>query len=175
MNEEDARLVKAAQSGEREAFDRLVERYQRQAVAVALRFVSNVDDALEVAQEVFVRAYQALGQLQDPTRFGPWLMRIVTNQALNFRRQRSRHVALSLTESSGQDDDGGADLEDQLAGHEPTAQEQITGHELAEEMQKALAELPENLRQTLLLFTVDNLPQKEIAEILTKEQSRPHG
>ena len=84
----DAELVRRARTGEHRAFNELIERYQRRAVCVAYRLVGNVHDALEVSQDSFVRAYQNLRTLADGDRFGPWLLRIVTNLALNFRRAR---------------------------------------------------------------------------------------
>jgi RNA polymerase sigma-70 factor (ECF subfamily) len=165
--DEDAKLVQAALAGEREAFDKLVEQYQRQAVSVALRLVGNVDDALEVAQDGFVRAYQSLSQLKDAKLFGPWLMRIMSNGALNYRRNRSRHGAVSLSESSMQEDgQAGTNLEGQLPGDEPSAYERLAGKEMATALQEAIDELPENLRTALLLFAVEKRPQKEIADMM---------
>ena len=62
MSDDDEKLVKSVLAGDREAFDMLVQRYQRQAVAVAARMLGNIDDALEVAQDGFLKAYQAIGQ-----------------------------------------------------------------------------------------------------------------
>ncbi|MBN1846006.1 MAG: sigma-70 family RNA polymerase sigma factor [Sedimentisphaerales bacterium] len=167
MSHDDVKLVEAARAGQSEAFDRLVERYQRQAVAVAGRLLHNLDDALEVAQEGFIRAYQALEQLNDPQRFGSWLMRIVANQALNYRRSHRRDPKVSLERSwmseDGSESGGPLSL---LAGKEPSAPQQYAAQELAEAMQQAIEELPENLRDPLVLFTVEKLPQKEIAEML---------
>ena len=129
--------------------------------------LSNLDDALEVAQNAFVRAYQALDQLQDPRRFRAWLMRIVTNQALNYRRSRSKHRHLSLTQPSHEDgEDEENNLAQQLAGTEPSALEKLTANELEQQLKTAIDELPENLRTALLLFSVEKLPQKEIAKIM---------
>ena len=129
--------------------------------------VSNLDDALEVAQNAFVRAYQALDQLQDPRRFRPWLMRIVTNQALNYRRSRSKHRHLSLNQSSSENDEQDeSNLAEQLAGTEPSALDKLTANELEQQLKTAIDELPENLRTALMLFSVEKLPQKEIATIM---------
>ena len=166
MQDELAKWVLAAKKGDRAAFDRLIETYQRQAVAVASRLLNNMDDALEATQDAFVRAYQALDQLQEPGRFKAWLMRIVTNQALNYRRSRSRHRHLSLSDSYGNDDEGSESLDQQMPGSEPSALDVLSADELKGEMQQAIDELPENLRTALLLFCVEQLPQKEIADIM---------
>jgi len=164
--DDDAKWVSEAQAGDRAAYDRLVERYERQAVAVASRILGNVDDGLDVAQDGFVRAYQALDQLTDPRRFRPWLMRIMTNQALNFRRSRSRHRHLSLSDGGDGDMHDGGGLEQRLADDGPSVVEQLVAGELAVELKKAIDELPEKLRTALLLFAVEKLPQKEIADIM---------
>ncbi|KPK77565.1 MAG: hypothetical protein AMJ79_02725 [Phycisphaerae bacterium SM23_30] len=164
MNGDDEKQVKAVLSGDRKAFDVLVGRYQRQAVAVAARMLGNIDDAMEAAQEGFLRAYQALGQLKEPARFGPWLMKIMANQALNARRSRRRDPKLSLTRPLGPDKQDDAPLP--LASKDPTVTEQLAAGELAEALQQAIDELPENLRTPLILFSVEKLPQKEIADIM---------
>ena len=165
MSDDDAKLVNAALAGSTEAFDKLVELYQRRAVAVAARLHKNLDDAMEVAQEGFIRAYQALGQLNDPKRFGPWLLRIVANQALNFRRSHRKDPKISLDQTVSDDEDSTSPLM-ALAGAEPTAQEHVSAQELAGALEKAIAELPENLRDALVMFAVEKLPQKEIADIM---------
>lgn len=167
MSDPDEIDVRAAQGGSREAFDRLIVRYQKQAVSVAYRMVSNMDDALEVAQNAFVRAYQALDQLQEAKRFRPWLMRIVTTQALNFRRGRSKHRHVSLHQVSGKEgEQEEVDMASQLAGSEASALEKLAARELEEELKRAIDELPEKQRTALMLFSVEKLAQKEIAEIM---------
>ena len=101
----DEDLVREALAGESGAFDQLVERYQRRATSVAYRLLGNLHDALEVCQEAFVRAYRNLQRLEDRRRFGPWLLRIVTNLSLNFRRDRAaRGPRISLEDCIRSDD-----------------------------------------------------------------------
>ena len=164
LNDEE-KLVSAALAGDKAAFGELVKIHQRKAVAVAGRLLSNMDDSLEVVQDAFVRAYQSLGQLSDRGRFGAWLMRIVVNQALNYRRKRGRHRTVRLN-GVGNEDDGhgwsGLDPE----SREPGPEETLAARELAGSLQEAIYELPDKLRTALLLFTIEKLPQKEIADIM---------
>ena len=88
-------LVLAAKLGDRQAFGKLAQQYQRQCAAVALRLLGNTHDAMELVQDALVKAFKNLDQLEQSDRFGPWLMRIVTNLALNSRRSRSRRQAIS--------------------------------------------------------------------------------
>jgi len=158
-------LVRRAQRGEAEAFADLVRRYQRQAVSLAYRLLGNAEDAKDVGQDAFVRAYQRLSQLEDASRFAPWLMRVVSNLALNFRRARRLRLA--------------APLEDGMAG--PTAKTPGSGRRisvliedqdgpLSDELQNAitaaLEELPDKQRLALILFSVEGMAQKDVAEVL---------
>ena len=93
--EDDKELVVAVLNGRREAFDELIRRYQRQAVAVSYRLLGNSHDALEVTQDAFLKAYTSLSTLQRPEAFGGWLMRIVSNLSLNFRRSRRTRLAIA--------------------------------------------------------------------------------
>src|SRR5579862_6371199 len=99
-------LVLAAKQGDRPAFGKLAQQYQRQCAAVALRLLGNTHDAAELVQDALVKAFRNLAQLQQSERFGPWLMRIVTNLALNSRRSRSRRQAISLEQPASESDEG---------------------------------------------------------------------
>lgn len=163
---DEVKLVQRAQAGEAEAFADLVRRYQRRAVSVAYRLLGNIEDASDVSQDAFVRAYRSLSQLEDPARFGGWLMKVVTNLSLNFRRARSLRATAWL------DDEALANVErldprtnlravSDSAGGDEALPEELHGAVTA-----ALGQLPEKQRLALVLFSVEGLPQKEVAEIL---------
>jgi RNA polymerase sigma-70 factor, ECF subfamily len=157
-------LVLAAKSGDRSAFGKLAQQYQRQCAAVALRLLGNAHDAAELVQDALVKAFRSLDQLQQSERFGPWLMRIVTNLALNFRRSRGRRQALSLEQTSGEGDD---DLRSSIAGSVLDAPEHpLTSAELGVAIQRAIAALPEKQRLALVMFAVEKMPQKDVADVL---------
>src|SRR3954452_3688888 len=84
----DGQLVSTCLAGNRKAFDELIRRYQRQAVAVSYRLLGNSQDSLEVTQDAFLKAFTSLASLQKPEAFGGWLMRIVSTLSLNYRRSR---------------------------------------------------------------------------------------
>ena len=159
-------LVRRAQGGDADAFADLVRLYQRRAVSVAYRLVGNVEDASDVSQDAFVRAFRCLDQLDDPARFGPWLMRIVSNQSLNFRRSRSSRAAASLDDMIG---DPGEARRPATGMKLATDEGDETGPlpvELHDEISQALATLPDKQRLALVLFSVEGMPQKEVAEVL---------
>lgn len=163
----DEELVRQTCAGQRRAFDELIERYQRRATSVAYRLLGNLHDALEVCQEAFLRAYQHLDTLEDRGRFGSWLLRIVTNLSLNFRRSRAASgPRLSFEDCILNADHSRAEL----AADSPHSEEQpgarLAASELAEKLQAAVATLPDQQRTALVLFSIEQLPQKEVAEIM---------
>src|SRR5689334_2896113 len=88
LREDDREALAAWRNGEREAFDRLVERYQRDVYRLCYRYVNNHHDASDMAQEVFLRAYRALEKFRGDSAFSTWLYRIAVNTCLNFRSSR---------------------------------------------------------------------------------------
>jgi RNA polymerase sigma-70 factor (ECF subfamily) len=163
----DGQLVLQALNGRREAFDQLIARYQRQAVAVAYRLLGNTHDALEVTQDSFLNGYKNLGTLQKPEAFGGWLMRIVSNLSLNFRRARKLRTQLPLDDclgSTGSQETDGAASEWMARSDDPARA--VQGHELGEKLRQALQQLPEKQRLAIVMFTIDQMPQKDVAEAL---------
>lgn len=162
-------LVLAAKAGDRAAFGKLAQLYQRQCVGVALRLLGNAHDATELVQDALIKAYRSLDQLQQSERFGPWLMRIVTNLALNFRRARVRRQMLSLEQTFGSEGQSGVgdDLRATVAGGALDSPDNpLTSAELGEAIQNALDALPEKQRLALVMFAIEKMPQKEVAEVL---------
>jgi RNA polymerase sigma-70 factor (ECF subfamily) len=154
----DGDLARRAQRGDRQAFDLLIRRYQRQAVAVSFRLLGNAQDALEVTQDAFVKGFTSITTLQNPDAFAGWLMRIVSNLSLNYRRSRKSRASLPL--------------DDLLSDAEPrgditaTPDHQMEGRELGQGLREALAKLPEKQRLAITLFTIEELPQKQVAEAM---------
>lgn len=162
---DDAELVDAVLHGDRSAFDNLVRRHQRRVTARAYRLLGNVDDANEVAQEAFLRAYRKLSSLSDPKRFGSWLMRIATNQALNFRRGRAVRKTLHFEDFADENSpaDGASNRED---SHAVNPGEAVSAGELSDRIRRELEALPDKQRQALVLFSIEKLPQKQVAKML---------
>jgi RNA polymerase sigma-70 factor (ECF subfamily) len=154
---DDAALVRAAQSGDAAAFRAIVERYQRRIYRVAYGLVRSHEDADDLAQEAFVRAWQALDRFRVGEPLYPWLARIVTNLAYSLFRRRKRRPETSIEPLVDAGMQWGSD--DDPAGH--AADRERTGH-LAE----AFEELSEAHRTILVLRVVDGLSYDEIARTL---------
>jgi RNA polymerase sigma-70 factor (ECF subfamily) len=165
----DGQLVLKVVNGDRKSFDELIVRYQRQAVAVSYRLLGNTNDALEVTQDAFLKAYRSLGTLQKPEAFGGWLMRIVSNLSLNHRRGRKvRSGQLPLDDCLGKTDGNQtatAGESEWMARNDDPAH-RIESQEMGEQLKAALAELPEKQRLAIVMFTIEELPQKQVAEAL---------
>jgi RNA polymerase sigma-70 factor (ECF subfamily) len=93
----DRELVRASRHGDKEAFRELVERYQRKVVSVALGMVHNREDAIEIAQETFVKAFENLRNFKGDSSFYTWLYRIVVNLAIDFQRRERRRPTVGRT------------------------------------------------------------------------------
>lgn len=158
---DDSELVLWTRQGDADAFTELIRRYQNRANALAYRLLNNRDDAMEVVQESFVKAFTKISSLQDPRRFRTWFWRIVGNLALNRRRSRALRKTLSLDNRT---DD--APTFDRPDHREPTPLASAVGDDLQEAIRQAVSELPDAQRIALVLFSMEHMPQKEIADIL---------
>jgi RNA polymerase sigma-70 factor (ECF subfamily) len=163
----DGQLVTRTIEGDRKAFDELIVRYQRQAVAVSYRLLGNTQDALEVTQDAFLKAFSSLATLQKPEAFGGWLMRIVSNLSLNYRRGRKNKQQLPLDDLLGPSEPSTADT----TGSDWMAQSgdpvrRLESQELGKKLQEALNQLPEKQRMAIIMFTIEQMPQKQVAETL---------
>ena len=158
--QEDIDAVARTLAGDVSAYDALIEKYQRRAVAVSYRLLGNIDDAMDVCQEAYLRAFRSLSSLQEPGRFGAWLMRIVSNLSLNFRRGRRLTISLGIDEESGGLDMGS------IPGRAVDNGDPLAGEEMQRAITSAIESLPEPQRLALVMFAIEEMPQKEVAEIL---------
>jgi RNA polymerase sigma-70 factor (ECF subfamily) len=163
MGDEDPDLDRA-RNGDREAFGRLVRRHHRRVYAAALHILGSHSDADDATQESFVRAYKGLSTFDGRADFFTWLYRITVNTALNSLRGGKRTTALSQKGGDEAAHVGGRP--EALGQGAPTpAQKAQTGAEM-QRVLEAIAELSPSLRVTLVLATIEELPHKQIAEIL---------
>ena len=96
---EDADLIARVRRGDVEAYNALVSRWEKRVFNYLLRLTASPDDALDLSQDAFLKAYQNIRKLDDPARFGPWLFRIAHNEAYSLFRKRRPETALTATES----------------------------------------------------------------------------
>ncbi len=146
-------LVAACRAGQHEAFDQIVIRHRRSIYQLCYRFVGNHEDATDLGQEVFLRAYRALGKFKGEASVGTWLYRIAVNLCLNkvgSRAPRTEPI-----------DDRNA-----LPARGPDAMSRLMSAERARQVRAAIAKLPPKQRATLILRVYQDLPHQQIARLL---------
>lgn len=160
-------LVRQAQAGNRDAFDELVFLHRDQVYAAAWQLTRNTDDALDVTQEVFLRAFRALPSFKGQSKFSTWLHRIVLNTSVDYvRRERRHRKNVSETEfEPGEDGQPGRTPPPDAAS--PAEQrERVYAAELQRRVNLALADLSGRQREVFLLRYMQDLNLKEIAEAI---------
>ena len=158
----DTDLIRLAQSGNVDAFDQLVQRYDRKVFSLAASYVHSSDDAKDIFQEVFLRVYKALPKFESRSEFSTWLFRIATNVCLSHRSRskRQRHQGLR---DEGEEEDGvshGVAPESTDNVGETVEQAEFHGH-----IKEALARLSPRQRLVFLLKYYEEFKVREIAEM----------
>ncbi len=151
----DGDLVQQTLRGNREAFGKLVERYQKPVFNVALRMLRDDADAEDVAQAAFIRAYQKLDTFDRAQKFYSWMYRIVVNEALNLIKQRDRFERFK--EGTGEEVADAADQEKEAGAEQEVRDQQV---------QEGLMELRVDHRAVIVLKHFEGLSYAEISEIL---------
>lgn len=160
---DDVRLVAAAREGDLSAFDELVRRHQGRIYAMVYHMLGHKEDAEDVVQAAFLRAYRALPNFRGTAAFSSWMYRIAVNTALNHIKQRRRRAAVSLHEI------------EPAAGLDPAFQELVTRSgpdrdvqisELQRKLNEALQSLSEKHRTVVVLHDIQGVPHEEIARIM---------
>ena len=157
----DEELVRSVLAGDRERYAELVERYQGRLVNYLHRLVRQTDDAHDLAQEVFVRVYQALDRFDPQYRFSTWLFRVAQNAAIDqIRRRRFRTVSIGPGDESREDGGRAVDVED----HAPGALAELEARERDGEVRAAIEALPWEYRELIVMRHYGELAYEEIAE-----------
>jgi RNA polymerase sigma-70 factor (ECF subfamily) len=149
----DVALVQAFAEGRREAFDDIVARYRRTVYVVCYRFTGNHDDAADIAQDVFVRAFKGLARFKRESSLGTWFYRVAVNTCLS-------HAAVQKPEMEPVDRIDRADV------NAPNPLDAVERDELRGRLQRAIRQLPPRQRATVILRVYQDLSHEEIARIL---------
>jgi len=150
---EERAAIEACLSGDASSFDVLVVRHQKSIQRVCYRFTGNTEDAADLTQEVFVKAYRSLPKFRGTSAFSTWLYRIAVNACLSFKASRKNRA-----EDWDEDHD--------IVAEGPTAEESLDSRMNAETVRKALDTLPEKQRVTVIMKVLEERTHAEVAEIL---------
>lgn len=161
MASSDWELVQRAQGGDRDAFRELVERYQRRIAALALGMLRNQEDALDVVQETFTKAYQNLGRFKGDASFYTWVYRIAYNLCIDSQRRATKQAEVPLEPEMPAEH---PPVPDGAPQNQPF--ERASDAEIGRRMREAIRELTPDHRAVILLREVEGLSYAEISQVL---------
>lgn len=162
---QEEELVKRTLQGDTRAFEELVQQYESKIYALTYRYMGNEDDAYDMAQEAFIKAYRSLRSFKGHSSFGTWLYRVTTNVCLDeLRRRKRRIVPLSLDEPLAIRE--GDEVEKEIPDNTPTADILYEQKEFSQYIQDLLDQLKPDHKTAIVLRDVLDLSYEEISEVL---------
>ena len=161
VEDEDLDLVKRFQSGDATAFNPLVKKYQNKIYDIVYRHTRNPEDAYDLSQEVFERAFKSLGRFKRKSSFYTWLYRIAVNACIDYGRKKSRLKSVSIEEWAGPHSS-------LSTGEKNSPAEAVELEELNKQIAQAIEQLPPKQRAVFILKRQEGLSLAEIAQILDR-------
>lgn len=161
----EKKIIEKVLSGDANAFEELVLRYEKTVYNLALRMVGDRDDAFDMTQEAFIKAYGSLSSFRGDSKFSVWIYRITTNVCLDFLRSKSRKQQVSLTVSDD-DEDAQLDIPDPKADPEQQLIKKIS----MQSVEEGLKTLPDKQRQILVMRELGGMSYAEIGKALSIEE-----
>ena len=157
----DDQLVRLAKSGDRKAFEMLVERYKQKAYQIAFHHIRDREEAKDISQEAFLRAFMQLKRFDLRSSFYTWFYRILVNLCIDYQRKNRRFIWQPLEEKENQE--GG----NPMTGENPTSPDQyLSAEEMSRRVAVTLKELPPKQRTVFILRNHEGLSIQEIAEVM---------
>ena len=163
--DEESRIVQKVIKGDVNAFEKLVIEYEKSVYNIALRMTGNSEDASDMTQEAFIKAYNSLQSFRGDSKFSVWLYRIATNVCLDFLRSKSRKPTVSLSVEDNEGEEVQLDVADESQSPELLLDRQMT----RESVRRGLETLSPEYRQILLLREIQGLSYDEISQTLGLE------
>jgi RNA polymerase sigma-70 factor (ECF subfamily) len=166
VEDEELQLVKRAQDGDQQAFQELVENYQRKVYSICYGMLKHKQDSLDVSQEVFIKVFKYLENFNFNSSFYTWLYRITVNKCIDYIRKQSRRSEVDYDDTIQRNNEviGDDNIMPSTLGIQP---DRVYGRqELREKMLEALDTLSEKHRTILILREVEGLAYEEMAEVL---------
>ena len=161
----EKKIIEKVLGGDANAFEELVLRYEKTVYNLALRMVGDRDDAFDMTQEAFIKAYGSLSSFRGDSKFSVWIYRITTNVCLDFLRSKSRKQQVSLTVSDD-DEDAQLDIPDPKADPEQQLIKKIS----MQSVEEGLKTLPDKQRQILVMRELGGMSYAEIGKALSIEE-----
>ncbi len=167
LREEERRLMERAKTGDGSAFDEMTRRYSEKAYSVAYQMLASHDDARDLVQDAFLEVFRTLERFNTQYRFSTWLYRILINKCINYRKRETRRRMFSFSDYGARHGGAGQQfLISNLASSEKNPHEVLENDELKRSIMAALDTLSERHRTVVVLFDLEGLSHRQIAEIL---------
>lgn len=163
--EQEAAVIQSILDGDVNAFETLVKEYEKNVYNLALRMTGNSEDAADMSQEAFIKAYNSLSSFRGDSKFSVWLYRIVSNVCLDYLRSRTRKPTVSLSTENDDGEEVELDIADESQSPELLLDRSLT----RDAVRRGLAALPPDHREILLLREIQGLSYEEIAAALGLE------
>ena len=163
--EREAAIINAVLDGDSNAYELLVREYEKNVYNLALRMTGNSEDAYDMSQEAFIKAYNSLSSFRGDSKFSVWLYRIVSNVCLDFLRSRNRRATVSLSVENDEGEEVELDIADEASSPQTLLDRSLT----RDAVRRGLQALPPDHREILLLREIQGLSYDEIAETLDLE------
>lgn len=163
--EQEAQIVRKVLEGDVNAFEMLVVEYEKNVYAITQRMTGNAEDAADMTQETFIKAYNSLSSFRGDSKFSVWLYRIATNVCLDFLRSRSRKPTVSLS----MEDDDGEEMQLDIADESQSPEMLLERGLTRDAVRRGLNALPPDYKQILLLREIQGLSYDEISDVLDLE------
>lgn len=164
--EEEQKIIQQISAGDVDAYETLVTENQNKVYSLALRMVGNEEDAKDMAQEAFIRAYNSLGSFRGDSRFSVWLYRLTSNICIDFIRSRGKRQSVSLTF----DDEDGAAEELQIPDDRFSPENELERREMRAAVSRGLNGLSPEYREILVLREINGMSYEEIGRELGLEE-----
>lgn len=158
-------VIRSVLDGNINDFEQLVTAYEKNVYNLALRMVGDPDDAADITQETFIKAYRALGSFRGDSKFSSWIYRIASNVCLDFLRSRSRRAQVPLS-FENEDEEGEIELPDMSQNPEEVLMKKLS----MEAVRRGMEKLPPKQRQILVLRELCGLSYAELAQTLSVEE-----
>ena len=163
VNDLDSALIKKCKSGDVEAFEHLINTYQKKAYNIALRIMANEEDAKDMAQEAFIRIYKSIMNFREESSFSTWIYRIVTNVCLDEVRKRKNRGTISIDAGINID---GSETKYELSCDKETPEDIYEKTEKKEIILETINELSEEYKSAIVLRDIEGFSYEEIATIM---------
>lgn len=174
MVQDENQLILKAQQGDTFAFEQLIYRYDKHVLGIAASFRNNEEDAKDIYQEVFMRAFRGIKNFRFQSEFSTWLYRIATNVCLTFSKQKKKYVHTSIDEEFEGEDSETFKLSDTIAG-DSFSDSQTFNNELNESVLKAVETLSPKLKMVFTLKHIHDYKIKEIAVMMNCAEGTVKG